>query len=103
MFYKVFGERLAAIEDKDQCVVRAVGMGIKDGKPKRIQLDIFEMQDGETGFTAMEKLTGFSASIYALAIAAGELEHGALRYEEAMSGTRFVEEIKRRGIALRLS
>lgn len=103
VFYKVFGDRLAQYEDLDMCAVRAVGVGTKDGQPKRIQIDIFDREDEATGFTSMERLTGFSAAIYAEAIAAGEMSPGTLRYETAMSGERFVEQIQRRGISLKFN
>jgi hypothetical protein len=51
----------------------------------------------------MERLTGFSLAIYAIDAANGKLEKGALRYELALSGTRFVEEIQKRGIHLKFS
>ncbi|MBI5706011.1 MAG: saccharopine dehydrogenase NADP-binding domain-containing protein [Armatimonadetes bacterium] len=103
LFYKVFGDRLAAIEDKDLCAVRMVGVGTKNGESKRLQIDIFDKEDDITGFTAMERLTGFSAAIYAHAIGAGEMEAGALRYETAMTGTRFVEELQKRPFKIKFS
>lgn len=103
VFYKVFGDALSKFEDRDMCAVRAVGSGTKDGQPKRIQIDIFDKEDEVTGFTSMERLTGFSISIYAIAISNGEMPDGCLRYENAMTGTKFVEEIQKRGIKLKFS
>lgn len=103
VFYKVFGERLAQIEDKDLCAIRGVGVGTKGGQEARLQVDIFDREDDATGFTSMERLTGFSAAIYAHAIAAGDTEPGALRYESAMSGTRFMEELSKRGFSIKFS
>lgn len=100
---RVFGEELAKIQDLDMCIIRAVGIGKKNGAGKQLQIDIHDHQDLETGFTSMERLTGFSIAIYAAEIAAGNIETGALRYENAMTGTRFVEEIQRRGIHLKFS
>lgn len=96
LFYKVFGEALNKFEDLDCCAIRAVGKGTKDGKPTTIQIDIFDKQDERTGFTSMERLTGFSMAIYAISIAKGEMPSGCIRYEEAMTGTQFVEELQRR-------
>lgn len=96
LFYKVFGEALSKFVDKDLCAVRGVGEGTKGGKPCRIQVDIFDKQCERTGFTSMERLTGFSCAIYAAAIAHGEMQPGALRYETAMPGTKFVEELRKR-------
>ncbi|HVL38048.1 MAG TPA: saccharopine dehydrogenase C-terminal domain-containing protein [Fimbriimonadaceae bacterium] len=103
LFYKVFGEALAKFEDKDQCAVRGVGIGKKGGKDARYQVDIFDREDDITGFTSMERLTGFSSSIYAIAIASGEMPDGALRYETAMEGERFLEQLQRRGIQVRFT
>lgn len=103
LFYKVFGDALKKFEDLDMCAVRAVGVGTKDGKPWRGQIDIFDRQDENTGFTSMERLTGFSAAIFAHQIAEGHVEAGALRYELAMTGTLFVQELQKRGISLKFS
>jgi lysine 6-dehydrogenase len=103
VFYKVFGDALAKIEDKDQCAVRAVGVGKKDGQPKTLQIDIFDKEDEVTGFTSMERLTGFSCAIYAREVAEGHVEPGCIRYETAVTGTKFVEEIQKRGVVLKFS
>ncbi|HMS56250.1 MAG TPA: saccharopine dehydrogenase C-terminal domain-containing protein [Fimbriimonadaceae bacterium] len=103
VFNAVFGPELAKFVDRDMCAVRGVGMGTKDGQPKTLQIDIFDKEDEVTGFTSMERLTGFSASIYAIEIANGHMPDGAIRYENGMSGTKFVQELERRGIQLTYS
>jgi lysine 6-dehydrogenase len=103
VFYKVFGDKLAEIEDEDMCAVRAVGVGQKDGQAKRLQVDIFDREDRATKFTSMERLTGFSAAIYAHEIAQGNVERGCIRYENAVTGRKFVEEIQKRGVELKFS
>lgn len=96
VFYKVFGPALEKFVDLDLCAVRGVGIGKKDGQDVRVQLDIFDKQCPRTGFTSMERLTGFSCAIYAIDIAHGLMPPGCVRYENAMTGNRFVEELKRR-------
>jgi saccharopine dehydrogenase-like NADP-dependent oxidoreductase len=96
-------EELSKIKDIDQCIIRAVGVGTKAGAHKKLQIDIHDRQCEATGFTSMERLTGFSLAIYAIDVANGKTEKGALRYELALSGTRFVEEIQKRGIHLKFS
>lgn len=102
LFYKVFGDALAKFEDDDMCAVRAVGVGKKGGQNKTVQVDIFDKQCPDTGFTSMERLTGFSMAIYAINIAEGNVSAGAHRYETAMSGGKFVDEIQKRGIQLKI-
>lgn len=103
VFYKVFGRKLAEYEDLDQCIVRGVGVGTRKGDRIRLQVDIHDRQCETTGFTSMERTTGFSIAIHAIAIARGEIPAGAIRYENALTGTRFLEEIQRRGIRLKFS
>ena len=100
VFNKVFGPELAKFVDLDMCAVRGVGVGTKNGKPARIQIDIFDKQCETTGFTSMERLTGFSASIIAQQIVQGNTAKGAVRYENAMTGTDFLTELHKRGIDL---
>lgn len=103
VWYKVFGDYLAQFKDKDMCAVRGVGMGRKNGQPIRLQVDILDRQCEKTGFTSMERLTGFSMAIYAIEVARGNVPAGAIRYESAVTGTTFVNEIQKRGIELRFS
>lgn len=103
VFCKVFGDRLARIKDEDQCIVRGVGVGVKDGKRVRVQADLRVLQDPKTGFTAMEQTTGFSISIYAIAIANGQVAAGAVRYENALTGKFVLDELAKRGIKVTVS
>jgi len=101
LFYRVFGDALAQFVDEDLCAVIAIAEGTKDGAPTTLRLEILDRQDPITGFTAMERLTGFSLSIVAQEVAEGRIARGAIRYEQAMTGTRFVEELRRRGVEIR--
>lgn len=101
VFNAVFGPSLAQFVDRDMCAVRAVGTGKKDGQNVHLQIDIFDKEDEATGFTSMERLTGFSVAIYAIEVANGRVPSGAIRYEEAVTGTTFVEEIQKRGVGLK--
>ena len=100
VFNRVFGPALAKIQDHDQCAIKGVATGTKGGKAVRFEVDIFDRQDTVTGFTSMERLTGFSLSIIAQSIAKGSMPKGVLRYETAMSGHDFVAELGRRGIQI---
>jgi len=100
VFCKVFGDALRSIQDLDQCVIRGVGIGTRGAEKLKIQIDIFDKQCEETGFTSMERTTGFSIAIHAAAIAAGSLPAGCIPYESALTGTEFCREIQKRGIKL---
>jgi lysine 6-dehydrogenase len=59
--------------------------------------------DEKTGFSAMERTTGFHAAIVAQAIARGEVPAGALPPERAVSAARMVEELARREIQVEVN
>ncbi len=103
VFNRVFGESLGKIKDQDQCVVRGVGLGRRAGQPVRLQVDLFDRQCDKTGFTSMERLTGFSIAIYARNLAEGKVRAGCVRYEDAMTGTAFITELEKRGIKFRFT
>jgi lysine 6-dehydrogenase len=54
--------------------------------------------DAETGFTAMERCTGWSAAIVAGMTARGQTPPGAAGVEVQVPAGRYVEELARRGI-----
>jgi len=102
VFNAVFEPELAKFEDLDQCAVRGLGWGVRDDKPTRIQIDIFDRQCESTGFTSMERLTGFSMSIIAQEVVNGRVPKGAVRYENAMSGKAFVRELRKRDFDIKV-
>ncbi len=54
--------------------------------------------DAETGFTAMERCTGWNAAIVAGMMARGQTPPGAAGVEVQVPARRYVEELARRGI-----
>ncbi len=100
VFNTVFEPKLKEFVDRDQCAVRGVGVGTKGGRKTRIQIDIFDREDEKTGFTSMERLTGFSMSIIAQEVVQGRTEKGCIRYENAMTGSAFLRELAKRGISM---
>jgi lysine 6-dehydrogenase len=97
------GEGLRDPSDHDQILVRGVGVGTKSGKRVKMQIDIHDKQDKETGFSSMERMTGFSTSINAIHVAEGKCPTGAVRYENCVPGKKFVEELQKRGIKLKFA
>ena len=86
--------------EKDLAVIRVKCVGEKNGQPAEAVVDVVDYYDDETGFTAMERTTGWDASIVAIMMAEGETPRGAKPLELAVSGTAFARELRRRGIKL---
>jgi lysine 6-dehydrogenase len=62
-----------------------------------------DFYDEETGFTAMERTTGWDAAIVAGMMARGQTARGAVPVELAVPPDLFVQELARRGIDLQTS
>ena len=79
--------------------LRVKCVGRKDDRPAEVVLEILDYDD-ETQFSAMERTTGWSASIVAIMMAQGQTPRGAKPLETAVPGHLFVKELEQRGIKL---
>jgi lysine 6-dehydrogenase len=93
----------ASPEERDFVVVRVVAKGTKDGKPCQVLTELTDRYDPDTGFTAMERTTGWDAAIKAIMTVRGETPRGVHPAEIAVPPALYVEELRRRGFALRES
>lgn len=98
-FSAVMEKRLAFPNVPDVVLVRVEAQSPHE----TLRLEMIEREDPETGFTAMERLTGFSTAIVALEICAGQIAPGCYGCETAVDPVRFQRELERRGIQVRRS
>jgi lysine 6-dehydrogenase len=98
VFARLFEPKVTFPEDKDMVVIRIICKGKNNGKPAEAQVDVMDFYDEETGFTSMERTTGWSIAIVALMMADGRARKGAVPLELAISSPEFVQELRRRGI-----
>jgi lysine 6-dehydrogenase len=82
-------------------VIRAKCVGEKDGHPAEAVVELIDYYDEVTGFTAMQRLTGWHASIVAILAAQGQVHRGVIPVELAIPGPVMVEEAGRRGFSIR--
>jgi lysine 6-dehydrogenase len=97
LFHKLLRPQIEVDRVIDICVMRAKGTGEKHGRDLSMVVDLIDRYDEATGFTAMERITGWHAAIMAELIARGEVESGAWSLEKAISAMRFMEKVKERG------
>ena len=86
--------------EKDVVALRVECVGRKDDRLAEVVLEMLDYYDDEAQFSAMERTTGWSASIVAIMMAQSETPHGAKPLETAVPGHSFVKELERRGIEL---
>lgn len=82
---------------RDICVILVVGRGTKNGQPQEVQYDLIDYYDPSTGFTAMERLTGWHCSVMLYLQTHGVVRIGAVPMEIAVNAATFMEEFKQRG------
>lgn len=82
---------------RDVCVIRARAVGKKDDRAAVAVADLVDRYDEATGFTAMERLTGWHCAVVMLLQARGEVPVGAVPME-SLPAERVMEELGRRGI-----
>ncbi len=100
VYHTLLGPSIEAERVIDICLMRAKGTGEKDGKDISLVIDLIDRYDEVTGFTAMERLTGWHAAIMAQFIARREIPPGVWTLEKAIPATRFLAEVRRRGFQI---
>jgi lysine 6-dehydrogenase len=86
--------------EPDLVIVRVLARGKREGRPAQVLLDLVDRYDEATGFTAMERTTGWDGSIAAILAAHEETPRGAVPKELAIPGPRYADELRRRGFQL---
>jgi lysine 6-dehydrogenase len=84
-------------KSKDIVLVRVKALGTKDGRPAEATVELVDRFDEKTGFTAMERTTGWDAAIVAEMMAHGLTPRGAGGVESFVPAVPFMNELRRRG------
>lgn len=86
--------------DPDLVIVRVEAVGRRGGRPARVRVELIDRYDEATGFTAMERTTGWDGALKAILNAHGRTPRGVIPAELAVSGPDYATELRRRGFAL---
>lgn len=100
VFLALFGPQVSGEPVRDVCLIRVRAAGVKDGRAAVAQVDLVDRYDEATGFTAMERTTGWHLSIVATLLARQETPPGVVPLEVAVPGATFVAAARRRGFAI---
>lgn len=91
---------------EDICVMHCEGRGRLDGKAATALIDVVDRFDPQTGFTGMERLTGWHCAMMMRFVADGRVPAGAraleaLLLEGTPSANEVLDEVVARGIEVR--
>jgi lysine 6-dehydrogenase len=98
VYHTLLEPKISAPEIRDICVVRVIGKGLKDGKPAAVTIDLVDRYDEATGFTGMERLTGWHCSIMLILQVQGAVPAGVHPVETAVPAKQFMDALCERGI-----
>jgi len=86
--------------EPDLVIVRVQAIGKKGGRPARVVVELIDRHDEVTGFTAMERTTGWDGSIKAILNARGVTPRGVHPAEMAVPGPLYAAELRKRDFNL---
>ena len=98
VFHVLFEPKVVFPQDRDRVIVRVKATGKKDGREAEALVELIDNYDETTGFTAMERATGWSAAVIAGMMVRGETPRGAGGVETQVPASLFVKELRRRGL-----
>lgn len=99
VYHTLLEPKIRAAEIRDVCVMRVNGYGKKDGKETKVVIDLIDYYDESTGFTAMERLTGWHCAIMMGFQARKQVPAGGVSMEIAVPAGEFMQAIGERGIS----
>lgn len=98
VFNALLATKISAAEIRDVCVIRVVGYGKKEGEKTTVVIDLIDYYDEGTGFTAMERLTGWHCAMMMGFQARGHVSVGGISMETAVPAAEFMQAVGERGI-----
>ncbi len=101
-FHALLEPKITAPLIKDVCYIYIKAVGKHKGTDTTLIIDLADYYDEETGFTAMERLTGWHCAIMMGFQARGKVRAGGIPQETAVPPAEFMEEVRKRGILFEL-
>ncbi len=96
-YHLLLAPKIKPRSNEDIGIIKIIAKGKIKGERIKIEVDLIDYYDNTTGFTAMQRLTGWHASAIAILAAQNKLPAGVLSVSEA-SPEKVIEEITKRGI-----
>ena len=98
LYHALLEPKISASKIRDVCLIRVVGYGKKNEEETTVTIDLIDYYDKETGFTAMERLTGWHCAIMMGFQARGRIPEGGISMEVAVPAGEFMQAVRERGI-----
>lgn len=103
VFHALFEPKVVFPADKDLVIVRVKASGQKASRPAEALVELIDYFDETTGFTAMERATGWCAAIVVEMAAQGLTPRGAGGVESFVPVAPYVERLRQHGLDVKES
>ncbi len=100
LFRELLIPKITQPQIRDVGIIRVRCIGYKNGKKTQAVIELIDYYDKTTGFTAMQRLTGWHASIVTILITQGKIPAGVISVEN-VPGHTIVKEARRRGFHIK--
>jgi lysine 6-dehydrogenase len=100
LYHRLLGPILHSGTVEDVCVIRARAVGHRDGLPIAATLELIDHYQPETGFSAMERITGGHAALMATFIGKGMIGPGVKSQEHTLPAEVVVEAAREWGFPI---
>jgi len=97
VFQALFEPKVTTPGEEDVVLIRVKAVGEKDGRAAQAVIVLVDYYDAATGFTAMERMTGWDAAIVLAMAARGQTRRGAGGVESFVPPGLFMQELYKRG------
>jgi lysine 6-dehydrogenase len=101
-YHHLLEPQLDTKDFNDICIMRVAATGLINGQKEEVVIDAYETYDDKTQLMAMEKWTGWHASIVMQHIANKKISSGAFPIEKALSGKDFYEQAQKRNYKIEI-
>ena len=102
VFIAQVGPKLRRPGGQDLVALRVIVTGVKNGHACTREYDLLDYYDAEHDITAMMRVTGYTLSITGQLMASGALPSGVYTPDEVFPGDRYIAELAKRNINIRM-
>ena len=102
-YHHLLEPQLDTKDFNDICIMRVSANGLINGTEKEVIIDAYETYDENSKLMAMEKWTGWHASIVMQHIMNNKISSGAFPIEKALTGGEFYKQAKKRNYNIKIN
>lgn len=102
VYHTLLEPKITIDQIKDLGIIKIFANGLKDEKEINTVIELIDYYDDITGFSAMQRLTGWHASVMSILEVQNKVKKGAVSVNNAISGDLMINELRKRGLNIKI-